>query len=295
MEGRGITNYSTSKPSHSFTTKTTEFDDELLKRGIITPEEAILAKGAAPDEVLRLTHLNERVTTNTNVLISSRRNYDNKNCESSRSNTEHEEYLMQIYRKKHLHNIKYTICNFGFVMPITRAEWMKEVNEASAEGRWVIVLLTSQNSSAASHLQLDLCHLMEDKIIPTLAKKFDSLKFVSIPSKNAIPDWPENQLPTLFFYRYSKLQHQLVGLSEFGRQTLTVESLELKLNLLGVLETDIYKDSTHDYLFCDLNDKSDNFCNGLKGVNYYHFGREMSNNTDSDCIKYEKMFYDDVD
>lgn len=39
MQGRGVTNYSTSKPTHGFTTSTSEFDDALLQRGIISFEQ----------------------------------------------------------------------------------------------------------------------------------------------------------------------------------------------------------------------------------------------------------------
>lgn len=39
MQGRGVTNYSTSKPTHELTTATTEFDDALLERGIINFEQ----------------------------------------------------------------------------------------------------------------------------------------------------------------------------------------------------------------------------------------------------------------
>lgn len=39
MQGRGVTNYSTSKPTHEYTTNTTEFDDALLQRGIINFEQ----------------------------------------------------------------------------------------------------------------------------------------------------------------------------------------------------------------------------------------------------------------
>eukprot|EP00980_Cylindrotheca_fusiformis_P016497 scaffold4914_cov108-Cylindrotheca_fusiformis.AAC.9 len=54
MQGRGITNYDSSKPSHELTTSTTQFDDELMKRGIVTMEQVMLAKGATPEEAQRL-------------------------------------------------------------------------------------------------------------------------------------------------------------------------------------------------------------------------------------------------
>jgi hypothetical protein len=48
MEGRGVTNYSTGKPSYGFSSATTEFDDALTSRGIVTFEQAMIAKGATP-------------------------------------------------------------------------------------------------------------------------------------------------------------------------------------------------------------------------------------------------------
>ena len=54
MQGRGVTNFSADKPSHTITTATTEFDDALISRGIVTTEQVMLAKGASPEEAQRL-------------------------------------------------------------------------------------------------------------------------------------------------------------------------------------------------------------------------------------------------
>jgi hypothetical protein len=59
MQGRGVTNFSVDKPSHALTPTTTEFDDALLQRGIVTMEQVMLAKGASPEEALRLARENK--------------------------------------------------------------------------------------------------------------------------------------------------------------------------------------------------------------------------------------------
>merc|ERR1712232_1172696 len=195
---------------------------------------------------LRLINMNGRdgVSINDKIKIASPTSYCNKKNKISikHRDDEDEDAFIKMYRKKRLKDMKYNMQNYGCVIPITRTEWIKEVNEASEDGRWVIVLLTSQNSSPITHLHLDHCRLLEDSILPNLARRFPSRKFVSIPSKNAISGWPEDQLPTLFCYRYSKLQHQLLGLSEFGTEPLTIEMIECKLIFLGVLETDSQED-----------------------------------------------------
>ena len=57
MDGRGVTNYSTDKPSYRFSTATTEFDDALMSRGVVTFEQAMIAKGASPQEARRLSEM----------------------------------------------------------------------------------------------------------------------------------------------------------------------------------------------------------------------------------------------
>ena len=57
MDGRGVTNYSTDKPSYGFSTATTEFDDALMSRGVVTFEQAMIAKGASPQEARRLSEM----------------------------------------------------------------------------------------------------------------------------------------------------------------------------------------------------------------------------------------------
>jgi len=260
MAGRGAINYSTSKPSCPYSTSTTEFDDALLSRGIITFEQAMLAKGASVDEALRLTALNCSSSSNLQptkeTQLNSNSNSDNEDVctddyvTSGSDDEKDDRQFLENYRKMRLSQLEgefpYAKDNpkfFGQVMPINRTDWNCEVNDASEDGTWVVIHLTAQNSSPASHpLHLDICYLMENEIIPELAHKFTEVKFVSIPSTSAIPNWPEHNLPTIFCYRYGKLQHQLLGLKDVGGACLNTGRVEWRLAQLGVIQTQLEHD-----------------------------------------------------
>jgi hypothetical protein len=239
MQGRGITNYSTN-PSHAFTLQTTEFDDALLKRNIITFEQAMMAKGASPEEATRLAQLKYAHDTDGNhdnnagqqSSTGSGTGTGRKIIGAGADSDEHDEAELREYRSKRLMQLRH-----GNVIPISRTEWNTEVNEAS-HAQWVVIVLTS-TSSAPNRIPYhrDLCIKVEQDIIPHLAGKFSEIKWVSIPSKNAIENWKDDNLPTLFCYRGGKMHCQLVGLGDFGN--VSADSLEFKLGRMGVLESDI--------------------------------------------------------
>ena len=76
MDGRGVTNYSTDKPSYGFSTITTDFDDALMSRGVVTFEQAMIAKGASPQEARRLSEMkfNDSVEKKQSEQQSTERN-----------------------------------------------------------------------------------------------------------------------------------------------------------------------------------------------------------------------------
>lgn len=235
MQGRGVTNYSADKPSHAYTTQTTEFDDALLDRGIITFEQAMMAKGATPEEAKRLAYSRkkreEESSSSVTAASKSDRTWDNNEGHDD----DDDDRAVEALRTKRMQEIKH-----GNVIPISRTQWNEEINNAS-HSQWVVILLTS--SSASPNLNpyhQDQCLLIERDIIPSLAGKFSEVKWVSIPSKSAIENWPDENLPTIFCYRMGKLQCQLVGLGDFG--DISKNSLEFKLGNMGVLETDIEVD-----------------------------------------------------
>ena len=227
MEGRGVTNYS-SNPSHGYTTNTTEFDDELMKRKIITFEQAMLAKGCSAEEAKRLVQLKQQQEASKNQTSISQPLTDTK----KNSTQEKESEAIDEFRSRRLLQLQH-----GNVIPISRPEWNKEVNDAS-HSQWVVILLTCNASAPNMNpYHHEICLKIEQDIVPCLASKYSEVKWVRIPSKSAIENWPDDNLPTIFCYRYGQLKKQLVGLQEFG--AINVDSLDYKLGKLGVVESDV--------------------------------------------------------
>jgi hypothetical protein len=236
MEGRGVTNYSMDKPSYGFSTATTEFDDALMSRGIVTFEQAMIAKGASPEEARRLADIKfNNAEGNRDDQQSSRNNHEET------SDDDDEEFIRS-YRQQRIKELQKdkNAVKYGDVMHISRSDWNREVNEASRYGTWVIVNLTRHTSSLSARHD-ELCDLVEETI-RELAMKFEQVKFVFISSTSAIENWPTENLPTLFCYRYGKMQHQLIGIDALGGQGFNCPRLEWRLARLGIVETDLEED-----------------------------------------------------
>lgn len=256
MEGRGVTNYAKDKPSYGFSTATTEFDDALISRGIVTFEQAMIAKGASPSEARRLTELKEgggdrALGSDRDVDSTAAKErqlgdgYDDESDAPSDDDDDDDGQFVKRYRQMRLNEMrKGQRQEYGEVIHISRPDWNREVNEASRDGLWVVVNLT-RITSTRSAAHDEICDKVEE-VTRHLADKFVNVKFVSIPSTSAIENWPAENLPTLFCYRYGKLQHQLVGLESMGGAGLNSGRLEWRLALLGVVQTELEEDPRPD-------------------------------------------------
>lgn len=95
---------------------------------------------------------------------------------------------------------------FGDVIGIGKDDWIREVTEGSKDC-WVVV-----------HLYQDSvveCNIVEEAL-DELAKKFRNVKFVKIRSTQAIENWPDRNLPTIFAYNEGVLKKQLITLKQVG-------------------------------------------------------------------------------
>jgi len=164
MEGRGVTNFSTGKPSHGFTTSTTEFDDALIQRGIVSIEQAMMAKGAGVEDAIRLAEEKRRgvsslsksncsnvltVTSDGGIDRGDGTNSDDDDDVSDDDSLEDcfddDDDFMQRYRQKRLDQLKQehetrntselSHSQPSSILHICRDNWMEEVNEASMD-RW---------------------------------------------------------------------------------------------------------------------------------------------------------------
>jgi hypothetical protein len=68
-----------------------------------------------------------------------------------------------------------------------------------------------------------------------LAPKFKYIKFVKIRSTQAIENWPEKNLPTVFFYHGGELKTQLITLTSVGGKKMTADGKTFVTHLLSLL------------------------------------------------------------
>jgi hypothetical protein len=194
MQGRGVTNYTVNKPSHALTTATTEFDDALIQRGIVTAEQVMLAKGASPEEAFRLAREKESDTKPQDVAKPAEVRQKNADDEESPSDSDsfddEDDGFFERYRDERLAQLDANINN-ETVHHISRDDWPYRVNEASQD-KWVVVTLLDSGIRRQEILQ-ELHHF---------ARQYSSkISFVTIEAREAVPNWPTERVPAVFLYR----------------------------------------------------------------------------------------------
>ena len=75
------------------------------------------------------------------------------------------------------------------------------------------------------------CELMHEALIP-IARNFPYVKFLKIKSVQAVENWPDRNLPTLFVYTEGELSHQAITLSEFGGSSMTADGIQHAIIML---------------------------------------------------------------
>ncbi|XP_065928597.1 phosducin-like protein 3 [Magallana gigas] len=85
---------------------------------------------------------------------------------------------------------------------------------------------------------IPLCKLINQHL-SALAQKFPDVKFLKSVSSVCIPNYPDKNLPVLFFYYNGDLKKQYVGPMVFGGMNFKQEELEWMLSEVGVLKTEL--------------------------------------------------------
>lgn len=214
----GVTNYATDKPAYAYTDATTEFDDACIKRGIMTPVEAIMRKGASIDEALRLVELHEQQKVKEPTTKEWVKCNADDDDDSFLDDDDHQ--VLDRYRHERMAQMEKEVRlqsatgrqRFGDAIFIDRMQWNSEVNDAS-QFVWVVVCLTSSDTNRTGRVE---------NSVRSLSAELDTVKFVFIPAHQAFErSWPAQYLPTLFFYRRGIMQKQLLSLPP----ELTVDEL----------------------------------------------------------------------
>lgn len=121
--------------------------------------------------------------------------------------------ILETYRAQRLAEMREQAVRnrFGDVQEITKEEWVREVTDASNSCHVVV------------HLYQDSvieCRLMNEALL-VLAPKFRHVKFLKIRSTLAVPNWPDQNLPTLFVYHKGALATQLLTARTLGGTDMT--------------------------------------------------------------------------
>ncbi len=126
---------------------------------------------------------------------------------------------LEHYRHLRLQQLKEAAIKnrFGEVEEITKDEWVRQVTEAS-EGCDVVVHLYEDSMIE--------CQIMDDAL-RSLASRFKYIKFLRIKYNQAIENWPERNLPTVFVYSKGSLKTQIVTLNNLGGKQTKPASKEL--------------------------------------------------------------------
>lgn len=128
--------------------------------------------------------------------------------------------FLEEYRKKRLAELRQAskVAKFGSILPISGPDFIREVSQAPSE-IWVVVILYKEGFPE--------CELLMG-CLEELAKRYTGTKFVKIISTECIPNYPDQNLPTLLVYNNSAVKANYVGLRSFGRRC-TPEAVALVL------------------------------------------------------------------
>lgn len=115
---------------------------------------------------------------------------------------------------------------FGVLRHIPGADYVAEVTEGSA-ACWVVAVLIKPGHSDCEALLT---------VLRTVAQRQRTVKFVSMISTEAIPNFPDRHLPCVLLYSNKELRKQVTNLEEWmQKKQLNVGTAEQLLSRYGVL------------------------------------------------------------
>eukprot|EP01107_Rhizomastix_libera_P000282 TRINITY_DN1049_c0_g1_i1.p1 TRINITY_DN1049_c0_g1~~TRINITY_DN1049_c0_g1_i1.p1 ORF type:complete len:265 (-),score=81.37 TRINITY_DN1049_c0_g1_i1:65-829(-) len=142
--------------------------------------------------------------------------------------------IVEMYRQKRIEEMKAAAARnkFGEVIDIPGSDFVKEVTEASKNGPVIVHLYKRDNTNCA----------VLDRAMQDLARRHRYVKLVRVQALQAIPNYPEKNIPTLLVYKNSNPIQQFVGLAGFGGESMNSRDLEWALKQLGVVESELESD-----------------------------------------------------
>ncbi|CEG36596.1 Conserved phosducin-like protein [Plasmopara halstedii] len=182
------------------TGETTEWEDILVKKGILAPKTKVIEEKEEEEEFV-----DPRENATLDELDEMEDDYD-------------DDAELERIRERRIQEMKEQASRnkFGEVEPIAKNEWTTVVTEGSKD-HWVIAYLWDE--------ALEESKIM-DHVLREVAKRHRDVKFVSIQAQACIENWPSRNCPTLFMYHKGSLQNQLLGIHKLNGLDMKVEDLE---------------------------------------------------------------------
>lgn len=183
------------------TNEDTEWNDILRAKGIIPQkpkeneieedqiiammEKTIKQKSGGDFYIFRVAHV-------LGILIAVKEMEDMTLDELDELEDEEEERILEQYRKARMAEMKAFAAksNYGDVREISAEDYVAQVNKAG-DGVWVVLHLYKQG--------IPLCALINQYLL-AMAAKFPTVKFLRSISTTCIPNYPDQNLPTVFVY-----------------------------------------------------------------------------------------------
>jgi len=210
----------------------TEFNDALRQHGIIPPKPTKPPTPSPPSSPSLTTKLQSATVEELDLL-------DENTADSD------EERAIESYRRQRIAEMKKESMRsrrFGSIIPIGRAEYTREVTEASEvpepdedekdktedalKGTPVICLLYQEGNEPAS--------VRLTSQLRIIAAKYPRIKVASIVGNKCIENYPDRHLPSLFLYRNGSLRRQFIA---YGKdRERSVEELEVLLMATSMID-----------------------------------------------------------
>ncbi|KAI8471578.1 MAG: thioredoxin-like protein [Monoraphidium minutum] len=133
--------------------------------------------------------------------------------------------VLEEYRQRRIAEMRDAAARprFGTLDEIAGPDFVPRVTEAS-RGYWVVVLLYKAGRAG--------CGLLEE-CLRDLAREYPNTRFLKIVSTSCIPNYPDQNLPTVLVYHGGACQRHIIGLAPFGGGRATPEQAALALNQVG--------------------------------------------------------------
>ncbi|KXS12452.1 thioredoxin-like protein [Gonapodya prolifera JEL478] len=196
----------------------TEWEDVLRDKGIL-PE-------VTESQIIDM--MEETIASKTAGKSYEDKTLDELDDELDDVGDEDEERILQVMRQKRMEEVRAAQAKekYGDVYPISKPEFVREVTEASQE--CAVVCLLYKDVVPESKLVSSL--------LVTIARRYRAVKFVKIVAAQAVPNFPDRNVPTLLIYQSGDLLTQLVTLRTLGGMSTSSKDLERYLEKLGIIK-----------------------------------------------------------